>query len=370
MTMRAEKRVSGAGGPWRNAACYRSVFISTAGLLLIMLGSTSVHCFQPFALTGVTRQNTLQRSKLHAMVDPSDLSNTLVDWASHHSAVLPLVHHVNPADATHLTTNPNVVSSVLSTILSTEVGTSLQNNDIDHAYPFLRPLSEKLSSYTSDQLEHLTKAQQKEIIGLAPLSFWREYLKAEPGYGDVVKAITQRLKELHEFNVENAISIRPDASAFRDLGLEPHGVTAQDLLPQGEKTIPRYGLFDMFKFHNDIKPLDASMIVRGGDATFPGFATTKSILAPHVEETVRPDSPTSFVARMKGAGAILPVIDKLPQVAFYYAFVEFFFLRRDVDLFKEEVEDDPTGVAAETVSDIAVRVGILFVIAMVTLTFA
>lgn len=125
--------------------------------------------------------------------------------------------------------------------------------------------------------------------------------------------------------------------------------------------------------------LDGSKIVRqGGDAskaatataaaTLPGFAETRSLLAPRAEEW---DTFSQFRARiMLNANVNIPNLDKVPIVVLCYGLVEFFLLRPNTnDLYKEDVEEDPVGVTIETVSDVAVRVGILFVLAVMVIQF-
>uniref|UniRef100_A0A7S4A9L8 Uncharacterized protein n=1 Tax=Pseudo-nitzschia australis TaxID=44445 RepID=A0A7S4A9L8_9STRA len=119
--------------------------------------------------------------------------------------------------------------------------------------------------------------------------------------------------------------------------------------------------------------MDASKFAHGGGASLPGFAETNSILAPHVTRypqsgTITPDNFPQFELgdRLAYAYLLLEYVQKLPYVAFAYVLVEFFFLRSNVDLYKEDIEDDPSGVLAETVSDTGVRVGLFLVLAVIT----
>ena len=119
--------------------------------------------------------------------------------------------------------------------------------------------------------------------------------------------------------------------------------------------------------------LDSTKMLHGGAAKLPGFSETNSIVAPHLlpgpsdEAVTMQEWPQGmFKARMEYATTMLRAIQKLPYVAFGYALIEFFFLRSDVDLYKEDVEEDPSGVLAETVSDTSVRLAIFFGLAVVT----
>lgn len=121
------------------------------------------------------------------------------------------------------------------------------------------------------------------------------------------------------------------------------------------------------------KVMDAAKFVHGGQASMPGFSETQSVVAPHLlpgpsdEAVTMTEWPENmFKARMEYASTMLRAIQKLPYVAFAYALLEFFFLRSDVDIYKEDIEDDPSGVLAESVSDASVRFGIFFGLALVT----
>ncbi|KAG7371951.1 hypothetical protein IV203_018093 [Nitzschia inconspicua] len=368
MDMSAMKRVdTSATRQWRNATCSCcGVVVVVTAVTLVLLGTT-VQCFQPFVAKSVSRrQNRQHPSQLQAiMMDLSDLT-AMANWVSHHSTGSTV------DDTTSLlSTNSEVVSSLLSTMISATAQAEWDKMDPNHVRPYLGSFLDKYYSYSEEQLDHLTYQQRWDLLRMVPLSDWIQVLKIDGGHEQQLQAWHEQLYQAHKHNLEETISIRPSRGGLRALGLEDQSSTAPSngLLQQASEIIKSRARFDS-NMHNDMRPLDGSQIVHGGDASFPGFVQTRSILAPHVEETVRPDSPTSFVARMRGAGTILPVIDKLPFVAFYYALVEFFFLRPNVDLYKEEVEDDPAGVTAETISDVSVRVGILFIIAMITLTFS
>ena len=121
------------------------------------------------------------------------------------------------------------------------------------------------------------------------------------------------------------------------------------------------------------KIMDATKFVHGGMQTMPGFSETQSVVAPHLlpgpsdeAVTLKEWPQTIFKARVEYASTMLRAISKLPYVAFGYALLEFFFLRSDVDIYKEDVEEDPSGVLAETVSDTSVRFAIFFGLALVT----
>lgn len=86
----------------------------------------------------------------------------------------------------------------------------------------------------------------------------------------------------------------------------------------------------------------------------------KPISVPELDESV-------LKVLNKDTEQLLSIIEKLPFVVFCYIFIEFFFLRKNVDLYKEDIEDDAAGVFAESVSDLTVRMGIFFVLTIVTI---
>ena len=173
--------------------------------------------------------------------------------------------------------------------------------------------------------------------------------------------------------------VAPSADAIAQL----HGAATATVLPikaaaaSSTELLPGAG--DLVKaqaqqaLEGGWKVLDATKFLHGGADSLPGFSETQSIVAPHLLPGPSDESVTlqewpqnMFKARMEYASTMLKAIQKLPYVAFGYALVEFFFLRNDVDIYKEDVEDDPSGVFAETVSDTSVRFAIFFGLAVVT----
>lgn len=146
--------------------------------------------------------------------------------------------------------------------------------------------------------------------------------------------------------------------------------TIQEMLPGAGDAIQAQA---QQALSNGYKVMDATKFVHGGQTSMPGFSETQSVVAPHLLPGPSDESVTMtawpenmFKARIEYAGTMLRAIQKLPYVAFGYALLEFFFLRSDVDIYKEDIEDDPSGVLAETVSDTTVRVAIFFGLALVT----
>jgi hypothetical protein len=309
----------------------------------VLLGTSNVRGFQLWAMKVPSRQ--IQHFDLQAMMD----SNDIVNWISHHATSLP---HQGTVDM--FMTNPEIGSSVLSTMISS-THVKADGWVLQEALDFqnLKALKDTVSKYTSEELAHPTQQVKEEILRSAPAEHWLKVLKIP--FDNIVR---------DDVAIKETISIRPTPEGLRGLSIVPPSTSAKELLPEASEAVQKKAQAAM---DTGMQILDEQKILGGGFSSFAGFEPTRSILAPHIEETVSPDSPIKFAARMRGAETILPVIDKLPFVAFYYALVEFFFLRPNVDLYKEEIEDDPIGVTAETISDIAVRVGFLFVIVMVIL---
>jgi hypothetical protein len=165
---------------------------------------------------------------------------------------------------------------------------------------------------------------------------------------------------------EHKHSIRPTIEGIKALNIE-HGKTAQDLVPKASNAIQQ----EVQKaIDNHWNILSVEEMTCGGNDKLPFYSSNSgSILQPHLKSTA-PLSGEEFAARLKQSAKMVPVLDKLLHVAFYYGLVEFFFIRPNLDLYKEEVEDDPMGVATESVSVAVVRTGILFVLAVITLVFS
>lgn len=130
--------------------------------------------------------------------------------------------------------------------------------------------------------------------------------------------------------------------------------TVSENLPEAAKAIIEKG----GKF------VDASKWQAGGGATLPGFKPTGGILP---RSNVPDASMESFTAQVFSSAKFLKVLERIPLAAFVYVFIDFFFLRPDVDLYKEDIEEEPLEVAAETVAVTGVRLGVFFLIGFLTL---
>jgi len=162
--------------------------------------------------------------------------------------------------------------------------------------------------------------------------------------------------------LEAGKSIAPSAKALLDIGITTTK-TVDEMLPDSPEAVKQYLTTSM---NNGWNVLDASNIKVSNVNHLPGFQDTRGIFG---TRAVPLESPESFTAEIKWAAGYFNVMNKLPFIAFYYALVEFFLLRPGVDMYKEDIEDDPEGVLADTISVSIVRAGVFAVIAMLTVTF-
>lgn len=163
--------------------------------------------------------------------------------------------------------------------------------------------------------------------------------------------------------LEAGKSIAPSAKALLDMGITSTK-SVNEMLPDSPEAVQQYLNAAMNKGWN---VLDASNIKVADVNHLPGFQDTRGIFGTRLAPL---ESPESFTAEVKWAAGYFNVMNKLPFVAFYYALAEFFLLRPGVDMYKEDIEDDPEGVVADTVSVSIVRLGVFALIAMLTVIFA
>lgn len=144
-------------------------------------------------------------------------------------------------------------------------------------------------------------------------------------------------------------SIPPNLKA---LGIDPAPITSD--LPQAKEAIEK-----------GLKVVDASTFQAGGGNALPGFTPTRHILpqaGPVPDITME-----TFTNQVFGSAKFLRAFENFPKAALAYVIIDFFFLRPDVDLYKEDIEEEPLDVAAETFAVTGVRLGVFFLITLVTL---
>jgi hypothetical protein len=115
--------------------------------------------------------------------------------------------------------------------------------------------------------------------------------------------------------------------------------------------------------------LDASAIRAGGPGGgLPGFAPDSSLgFLPGHGAGLPAETPGSFASQVEWSARFLNVVDRLPAVALLYALLEFLGLRSGVDSYKEDVDADPAGAAADALRVTLVRMGAFAVLAVITL---
>lgn len=158
-------------------------------------------------------------------------------------------------------------------------------------------------------------------------------------------------------------SIAPSVQALSELGITP-ARTVGELIPDAPEDF-QHSVAQVVKAGR--KVLDFSHIHGTGVNHLPGFADTRGIFGSRM---VPMDTTESFVAELQWANNYFRIMDKLPFVAFYYALLEFFILRPGVDLYKEEIEDDPNGVFVESVAVSTVRLGAFALVSFATVVFS
>ena len=164
-------------------------------------------------------------------------------------------------------------------------------------------------------------------------------------------------------------SVAPPDKNLLDMGITPtfHAKSASAVLP-ADVAADFKGAVQK-AIDNGATVLDTSKIQNGGATHMPGFQETRGILPAHNNDLLRAQAdPDVFKYQIGWASQFLKAFDKLPYVAFFYALFEFGFLRNDVDLYKEDIEDDPSGVMAESIVVIGVRLVAFILIGFLTVT--
>jgi hypothetical protein len=158
-------------------------------------------------------------------------------------------------------------------------------------------------------------------------------------------------------------SIAPTAKALSDMGIMV--VPGKGGMATTTATIETWPDLAKRAFEDGIPVLHQSALTR--EPILPGFAPVTSLL-PHHNPMVPLETPATFAAQVEWSAGFLNVIDKLPQAVFVYALIEFFILRPNLDLYKEDIESNPGRVWADTVAVTTVRLAMFTVVAAVTTT--
>lgn len=110
--------------------------------------------------------------------------------------------------------------------------------------------------------------------------------------------------------------------------------------------------------------LEAARFESSGGSVLPGFTPTGHILPGHIE--VSDYTMATFSSQVFESAKFMEVFEKLPLVAFLYVLVDFFLLRPDADLYKEDIEDDPMDAFAETAAVTGVKLATFTAIGLFT----
>lgn len=105
------------------------------------------------------------------------------------------------------------------------------------------------------------------------------------------------------------------------------------------------------------------------ETIFPGFTPTGGILPAH-NPNIPAETPATFMAQVEWSAKFLNVVDNLPAVVFAYALVEFFLIRPNLDVYKEDIQEEPSEVVRETIGVTGIRLAIFAVIAVATTGFS
>jgi hypothetical protein len=147
-------------------------------------------------------------------------------------------------------------------------------------------------------------------------------------------------------------SIAPSSTALTDMGI------ADQLQTDGWSELAR-NMVQRGTVMIDKANIKAASVL-------PGFTPTGSLLSTHSPYLPTESTPATFAATVEWASGFINILDKLPEAAFAYALVEFFILRPGIDLYKEDVEEDPTRAFADALAVTGVRLSMFCVVAIVT----
>lgn len=109
--------------------------------------------------------------------------------------------------------------------------------------------------------------------------------------------------------------------------------------------------------------VDSSKFTSGGGSVLPGFKPTGGILP---RQVIHDSSLATIDRQTVQEMKYWNILKKLPFTALVYAFLDFRFLRYGVFVYKEDIEEEPREIAAETLAVTGVRLGVFFLLGLVT----
>jgi hypothetical protein len=213
---------------------------------------------------------------------------------------------------------------------------------------FMSP-SKRSGRYTKLQLSLLSQQQQQLYQSIQSIILFQSvYMKpaaehTQPFWGGSLDPYLTAGK-----------SIAPSSKALSELGITTINDKSNAIAVFGEKITS-----------------DNKFIIDGThiqmEDVLPGFTKTGGILSQHTTfDATPPPSVVSFVASIDWASKFINVIDKLPIAVLVYVLIEFFLLRPNINTYKEDIEEDPTGIFADTMAVATVRVTMFCIVAIAT----
>ena len=151
-------------------------------------------------------------------------------------------------------------------------------------------------------------------------------------------------------------SIPPSTKALSEMGITTINDKSNVIAVFGEKIT------------NDHKFIIDSTRIQMEDI-LPGFTPTGGILSQHASlgDPSSPPAVVSFVASIDWASKFINVIDHLPIAVLVYVLIEFFVLRPNINTYKEDVDENPSAIVADTIAVTTIRVTMFCIVAITTL---
>lgn len=148
-------------------------------------------------------------------------------------------------------------------------------------------------------------------------------------------------------------SILPAPGAFDALGLQGPDI----------QLTPKLAEFFDYAQSKGTSIIDPRDVIKVNDF-LPGFTKTGHVLP---EPKTFPISETGYKLELAQAIGYQKVFYQLPKAALAAAFVDFFLVSPGLDAYKEEIEEDPEGAIAGTITEFGVRTAVLSIVAALTL---
>jgi len=152
-------------------------------------------------------------------------------------------------------------------------------------------------------------------------------------------------------------SIIPSQNAFVDAGLA-------DTVKSNPLDVPNKVVEAISKTPTKFV-IDPKSVIRF-DKVLPGFSQTGHFLP---QQSDLQETDQSLILEMGSIAKLMRVVNVLPMVAFLYTCAEFFLVKPGYDAYKEELEEDGAAANVEFMALTGIRLAILSVVGVLTLTF-